>query len=394
MKLLHLIPSVDPRGGGVIEGVRRIHEALVAAGHAGDLASLDSPDDAFVAEFPAKVFALGPPVTGYRYSKLLVPWLQAHARDYDAVIVNGLWQYVGFAAWRALHDSPTPYFVYSHGMLDPWFKRRYPLKHLKKWLYWPWAEYRVLRDAAAVVFTCEEERLLARQSFRLYQAREVVGSYGTSTPPQDAEPLSSAFFASFPELKGKRLLLFLGRIHEKKGCDLLIDAFAQVAAEAKDVQLVMAGPGDAALTHQLQARATSLGIASRITWTGMMSGDLKWGAFHACDAFCLPSHQENFGIAVAEALACGKPVLISDKVNIWREIEEDRAGIIETDTLEGTVSLLQRWLRSTPSELSAMRIAARRCFEARFQMEHVAEKLVHIISEHSPPAQSRAIREP
>ncbi|VTU35221.1 glycosyltransferase [Variovorax sp. PBL-E5] len=353
-------------------------------GHHGELVSLDNPDAAFVADFPGKVTALGPSVAGYGYNSRLVPWLKAHAGDYDAVIVNGLWQYIGFGAWRALHDSPTPYFVYSHGMLDPWFKRRYPLKHLKKWLYWPWAEYRVLRDAAAVLFTCEEERLLARESFWLYRCREAVSSYGTSAPPQNAQALSETFLSAFPDLRQKRLLLFLGRIHEKKGCDLLIEAFARVAAAAPEVQLVMAGPGEEGLTRQLQSRAAALGLSSRIAWTGMLAGDLKWGAFYASEVFCLPSHQENFGIAVAEALACSRPVLISNKVNIWREIEEDSAGFVETDTLDGTTSLLQRWLASTPAELAAMRMAALRCFDHRFQMEHVAEKLVRIIREHSP----------
>ena len=76
---------------------------------------------------------------------------------FDAVIINGLWQYHSFGAWRALRGTATPYYVFPHGMLDPWFKRSFPLKHLKKWLYWPWAEYRVLRDARAVIFTCEAE---------------------------------------------------------------------------------------------------------------------------------------------------------------------------------------------------------------------------------------------
>lgn len=384
MRLLHFVPSVDPRSGGTIEGVRRLRDALADLGHECDLISLDSPDADFVTGFPGQVTALGPPTSSYLYNSRVVPWLEAHADSYDAVIVNGLWQYTGFAAWRALSRSTTPYFVYTHGMLDPWFKRRYPLKHLKKWLYWPWAEYRVLRDAAAVIFTCEEERLLARQSFWLYRAREVVGSYGTSTPPSNARALSSAFLSTYPELQGKRLLLYLGRIHEKKGGDLLVDAFARVLGDSPDLHLVMAGPGDDDIVGQLKGRAEQLGIASRISWTGMLSGELKWGAFYAADVFCLPSHQENFGIAVVEALACGKPVLISDKVNIWREIMNDGAGMVGPDTLEGTVATLQRWLALPRAEVAAMRIAALRCFQERFQIGQVAETLVRIIGDHSP----------
>lgn len=390
MRLLHLIPSVDPRGGGPIEGVLRIHEALVGLGHDSELLCLDDPSSACVIDCPAPVHALGPSRTSYRYNPLAVDWLRDHAAAYDAVIVNGLWQYTGFAAWRALHASTTPYFVYTHGMLDPWFKRRYPLKHLKKWLYWPWGEYRVLRDAAAVIFTCEEERLLARQSFWLYRAREVVGSYGTSEPPSDAAALAETFLARFPELRGKRALLYLGRIHEKKGGDLLVDAFARVAADAPDLQLVMAGPGEEDRVRQLKSRAVELGIAARITWTGMLQGDLKWGAFHAADVFCLPSHQENFGIAVVEALACGKPVLLSDKVNIWREIEQDGAGIVAADTLAGTIDTLQRWLALAPAEAAAMRVAARRSFRQRFQVGEVTETLLRIVSDNAPALDASA----
>ncbi len=379
MKFLHLIPSVDPSGGGPIEGARRLHEALVGLGHTGEFASVDSPEAAYFDGFPAKVHALGPVSGRYGYSGKLLPWLKSNAPQFDAVIVNGLWQYPGLAARRALAGTSTPYFVFTHGMLDPWFKRRYPIKHLKKWLYWPWGEYRVLRDAKAVLFTCEEERLLARQSFWLYKSREVVVSYGTSPPPPETPHLSEAFLSAFPALRGKRLLLFLGRIHEKKGCDLLIEAFAARCKANPDLHLVMAGPDQEGWASALQQMAERLGISDRVTWAGMLSGDLKWGAFYASDAFCLPSHQENFGIAVAEALGCSRPVLISNKVNIWREIDTDRAGFVETDTLDGTIRLLDRWLACSPDELARLRTTAEKCFNQRFRIDQVAERLARLV---------------
>src|SRR5213076_1488953 len=115
------------------------------------------------------------------------------------------------------------------GMLDPWFKRTYPLKHLKKWIYWPWADYRVLRDARAVLFTTEEERLLARQSFWLYRCREAVVDYGTAGPTGDAARQRESFRSAFPMLRDTRNLLFLSRLHPKQGCDTLLAAFARVA---------------------------------------------------------------------------------------------------------------------------------------------------------------------
>jgi glycosyltransferase involved in cell wall biosynthesis len=104
----------------------------------------------------------------------------------------------------------------------------------------------------------------------------------------------------------------------------------------------------------------------------MIQGDLKWGAFHHAEAFVLPSHHENFGISVVEALACGTPVLISDKVQIWREIAESGAGLVEPDTLEGTQELLRRWLELTPAARDGMRAAATRCYEERFSSRRTA----------------------
>jgi glycosyltransferase involved in cell wall biosynthesis len=187
-------------------------------------------------------------------------------------------------------------------------------------------------------------------------------------------------------------MLFLSRIHEKKGCDLLVEAFARVARSDPSLCLVIAGPDQTGWVAKLKDRAERLGIADRITWPGMLQGDLKWGAFYAAEVFCLPSHQENFGIVVAEALACGKPVLVSNKVNIWREIETDGAGLVNDDTLEGTVKGLQQWLALTPEAKQKMQKSARRSFVARFRIDRVAESLINILQEHvAASASSRGL---
>ena len=254
MNFLHVIASVDAAGGGPIEGATQLQRALAAQGHSGEFASMDDPQSTCVREFAvAPLHALGPGRGRFGYSKDFRPWLQTNASRFDAVIVNGLWQYIGLGTRRALAGTQTPYFVFPHGMLDPWFKQRYPLKHLKKWLYWPGGEYRVLRDATRVLFTCEEERLLARQSFWLYRCEEAIVSFGTAPPDDDPAVSKAAFFAAFPHLRGKRLLLYLGRIHSKKGCDLLIEAFAKACANAPDVHLVMAGPDQTNWKPELQA---------------------------------------------------------------------------------------------------------------------------------------------
>ena len=376
MKILQVVSSADLAYGGIIEGTRQTSEVLAQMGHHVEVASADDPACPWLRDFPFQVHALGPGKSAYQYASRMIPWVRENAARFDAVIVNGLWQHPGFAVRRALRGTRIPYFVYTHGMLDPWFKRTQPLKHLKKCLYWPWGDYRVLRDAKAVLFTCEEEKLLARQSFGLYRANEVVVSYGTAGPTGDAGAQKAAFLACHPELQGKRLLLFLSRIHPKKGCDLLIEAFAGVAATDPALHLVMAGPDQTGWAAELARRADALGVADRITWPGMLTGDVKWGAFRAAEAFVLPSHQENFGIAVAEALACGLPALISNRVNIWREVAQDQAGLVGEDTVEGTVRLLREWLALTPEEQGAMRQRALQCFSERFEIRHSAENLV------------------
>jgi glycosyltransferase involved in cell wall biosynthesis len=314
---------------------------------------------------------------GYGYNKRLIPWLRANAHQYDAVIVEGLWQYIGFAVWRALAGTSTPYYVFSHGMLGPWFKHTYPLKHLKKWLYWPWAEYRVLRDARRVLFTCDEERKLARESFWLYKVCEEVAGFGVANPPVNDEELAAKFLDEYPLLQGKRIALYLSRIHEVKGCDLLLVSFAKVAKQDDSLHLVMAGPDQTGWIPKLQAQAEALGIAHRITWLGMLQGNVKWSAFYAAEVFVLPSHHENFGVVVVEALACGKPVLISNKVNIWREIEADGAGFVADDTQAGTDDLLNRWLGSG----AAISRDGKPFPVFKIALQRAAEQLLEIIRE-------------
>jgi len=384
MRLLNVIRSVDPASGGMAEGLRQSVMATRAMGIVEEVLTLDSPQDEWVRDFPATTHAIGPAAGLYGHSHRLVPWLRDNAPLYDAVVVHGLWQFHSLAVRRALRGGCVPYFIYPHGMLDPWFKHRYPLKHLKKWLYWPWADYRVLRDAAAVLFTAGEEARLAAQSFWLYRARPAVVGYGVALG--DTAQLGSAeeFFRAWPETRGKRNVLFLARLHPKKGGDLLIEAFAQVADSDPRLHLVMAGPDDrSGVRAGLEALAARLGVAHRITWTGMLTGSSKWSALKAAEVFALPSHQENFGIAVVEALAMGVPVLISDKVNIWREVVDAGAGFADPDTVAGALAGLLRWLALRPEQRDAMRLRAAGCYQQHFHMAAAARRLIDTITPHA-----------
>jgi glycosyltransferase involved in cell wall biosynthesis len=383
MRILEIISSIDPAGGGPIEGVKQLAAVNTANGHRIEVASLDAPGSPYIRSFPLPVHALGPGFLRYSYSSRLVPWLRRNAPQFDAVVINGVWQYSSFGAWRALHGGPVPYVIFTHGQLDPWFKSEYPVKHLKKRLYWPWAGYCVLRDARAVLFTCIEEKELVRQSFSPFPDNGVVVGYGTAAPRGDPQAEKEAFFAQYPELRGKRLAVFLGRLHPKKGCDLLIQAFSTVLAKDPCWRLVMAGPDETGWQSQLSAMAQQLGISDRITWTGMIGGPIKWGVLRAAEIFVLPSHSENFGISVVEALACGVPVLISARVNIWREIVEDGAGMVAPDTLAGTAQVLNDWIGLSSVAQKNMRDRTVPCFMKHFEVRRAASLLIETLQQIS-----------
>ncbi len=376
MKLLHIIGTLDPLYGGPVEALRQLSKAITGLGHEVEVVTLDSPTDPWISQFPVTVHPLGPSKGKYRYNKYLIKWLKNNTRRFDKITVHGIWQYQSFATWLASRNNLFKYSVFVHGALDPWFKQTYPFKHLKKWLYWPWTEYRVLRDAEAVLFTSEEEKRLASKSFWLYKANGVVVNYGIGTPILNPVKQKNIFFNEFPELRDKRLILFMSRIHHKKGCDLLIQAFSRIANVDPKLHLLFAGPDQSGLTPVLRNLASNLKINQRITWTGMISNDLKWGAFQTAEVFALPSHSENFGVAAVEALACGLPVLISNKVNIWREIKEDGAGLVSLDNIDGVTQILKTWLSLNPSEKQAMSVNAIECFNKRFEIKLVAESFI------------------
>lgn len=391
MNILRVIATVNPESGGPIEGIAMSAPILKEQGCHQEIVSLDSPLDPWVQTSPLPVYPLGIrnprylelrrkiPWLRYGYTPHFVPWLKKNASRYDAVIVHGLWNYVALGSWRALAKSETPYFVFAHGMLDPYFNRVHPLKSLAKQILWWFSEGRLIANARNVLFTTEEEQRLASKSFWPFRGKGRVVAYGIRDIPQDADAQIAAFRSALPQLGGRRFFLFLSRIHPKKGCDLLLNAFASIAANYPEIDLVMAGPDQKGWEKTLRKLAGDLGIAGRVHWPGMLKGDMKWGAFRAAEAFVLPSHQENFGIVVAEAMACGTPVLTTDKVNTWREVQASGAGLVAEDSVEGVTGLLERFLALTPAERQAMARRARQGFAEKFDLAALGPQLLRAI---------------
>jgi len=260
-------------------------------------------------------------------------------------------------------------------MLDPWFKRTFPFKHLKKQAYWWWRQGRILQDAQAVCFTTEEERRLARGTFRPYQAKEIVTGLGVGDPPGNEEKQRKEFFNEFPQLKDRKRLLYLGRMHPKKGLDLLIRSFLADCLEGET--LVLAGPLEKPDRYLTKLLNETKGMEGKIVWTGMLSDDLKWGALRSADALVLPSHQENYGMVVAEALSVGTPVFLTDKVNLWREVTEAEAGFVAGDDERGIARLLEGW---RANRHAGLREACITCFEEKLHIRNCSKRLIELMN--------------
>lgn len=396
VKILHVIASLNPEHGGPMQGLRNYLPEIYSMGYRNEVVCLDDPKEGFIGKDSFITHALGPNRRPWAYASRLLPWLKEELPRFQAVIIHGLWLYHGYAVWKAVKwlesqggQNVPRIFVMPHGMLDPYFQKApgRRLKAIRNTIYWKLIEKRITSKATAMLFTCQEELRLARQTFSTYRPQKELNiGYGIATPPAFHPLMGEAFLKHCPPtVKEKPFLLFLSRVHPKKGLDLLIQAYATILQDLKlkgaDQQkvpfLLVAGPGmDTAYGQSLKALVSTLGVGDFVFFPGMLSGDAKWGAFYACEAFVLPSHQENFGIAVAEALACSKPVLISDQVNIWREIKQAGAGFVAKDNLAGTAALLRNWTEMPADKKQKVSSAAKLCFERHFDVETAAKRMM------------------
>jgi glycosyltransferase involved in cell wall biosynthesis len=335
MKILHVITSMDPKTGGPSQGLRNLSSFNLKLGLEVEVVCLDDVNEDYHVNDDVFIHKLGKGKTSFQYSPALLKWLQLNIERFDFVSVHGIWQYPNYAVFKAIkilkknHKKVPKVVIMPHGMLDPYFQKATDrkMKAFRNELVWRLTEKRAINAADALFFTCEEELLLARTTFKGYQPKKDINvGYGIQKPPGYTPEMKTAFEAICPQLKDKGYWLFLSRIDSKKGIDLLIDAYDQLTSSNYLLpELVVAGPAESAYAQKMIRKARK---NTHIHFSGMLTSDSKWGAFYGCKAYLLPSHQENFGIAIVEAMACQKPVLITKNINIWREISAGNGGWI------------------------------------------------------------------
>ncbi len=378
MRILHVIGDLAPASGGPAKAGFEMARALVRRGHEVAIYTTDfgQPADAPHEQLRDGVHLRFFPLQAPRIWLASWPMRRALARDlpgFDLLHLHSLYLFHDWAAGNLAMRIAKPYLVRPHGSLDPYIFRRH---RLKKAIFDLWFQDRVLAGASAVHYTAQEEMHLAEPY--VHGAPGVVIPNGIDPADYASLPPKGTFRARHPEIGDRRILLFLSRINFKKGLDILTAAVGRLVrgGARDDLHLVIAGPdgGYLAETRRFVAEA---GIASRTTFTGMLTGQDKLAAFADASLFILPSYSENFGIAVVEAMACGVPVLISDKVNIWREVVADGAGHAAPCDATAFCAEIAAML-ADPAALEAMGAAGRRAVTRRYDWSAIAGRLENV----------------
>src|SRR5436190_4675970 len=371
MKVLHVIPSIADCYGGPSKVILDTCRALRAAGIAAEIATTnaDEEDDSpipdelpvIVNDVPVYFFARQNRWS-YKFSWNLTRWLKQNVTQYNLLHLHALFSYSTTAAAHFARKQLIPYIVLPHGMLAPWAIKQ---KRFLKQPYLRLIEQRNLEHAAAVQFTAEEE--LNSSAFR--------GQSNIVLPC--VIDLAIQRNGHRREPSDRPRILFLSRLHPKKGIDLLIKAVGKLAADGKDFELLLAGDGDPDYQQQVKAMVHDNQLAARTRFLGFVRGSEKTRLLHESDIFVLPSYEENFGIAVTEAMAASLPVVISDRVNICDEVRSAEAGLITSPEVEDLRLAIARLMddRVLRTEMGAR---GAEFVKARFGMAAIAHQTINI----------------
>ena len=328
--ILHVIPYMHPSAGGPPVVVENFVAEANRLGHRSQIISTPSYCNGDLSDLQKRLKRLAPTTflnvleTLPVLSRSGAAKINAHVRQADIVHVHTLWSPLNVSARYACLRHDRPYVLMPHGMLDPY---SLSVKALKKATYLQLFERHNVACAKRMIYTTlEEERMAVLAGLRLPPGELIP--LGASASSVSRDDLRGQFLARFPQAGGKRTLLFLGRIHPKKGLDRILDCLQSLKQSIPNVLLVVAGDGEAHYTRHLRQLVSALKLDNYVLFAGRLDGEMKWASFAAAELFLLPSRQENFAITVAEAMQMALPVIISDKVNTWPYVKEARAGLV------------------------------------------------------------------
>ena len=333
MKVLHVIFGMEPEQGGPVTAVLSLTSALVQKGiHCEIFTTLWKKDSAdampscavqvnrFDVEFLARFWH------GYSKSLAKTLWDRIGSGAFDLIHVHEPWHYPGFTAFFAARKHNIPYVLSPLGSFQKWCLRQ---KAFKKWVYMKMIQGHILQSADAIhALTNEEMKSISELGYR---TPVFVAPNGVDLSPFEYLPDISEFLAAYPELSGKRVILFIGRLHRQKGLDGLARSYASLSHKFKNVALLVVGPDEDGTQKRMESILKTSSALRGAVFTGMLTGKDKLAALACADLFVLPSYSEGFSMAILEALAAGLPVVISRQCN-FPEVSEHNAGfVVERD---------------------------------------------------------------
>jgi glycosyltransferase involved in cell wall biosynthesis len=334
MKIVHYFEYVRKEDGGIVRAVIDMCTLLAAQGHEVIFLSADPKDvpPAWRQALPStpRLVDIGGRLPGGFLSPRAARAARAVLKGADALHLHGTWHRSNLQISLAALAEDVPYVWSMHGMLDDWATS---LKAPKKRIYMALVVRGMIRRCSAIVCAASGElddscKWFPRQKGRVIPLVFDLEPFRRLPGPELAQ-------AHFPPLKaGSPTILFLSRLVENKGPDLVIAAVSLLRAQGTAVNLVVAGSGDPAYERSLRAQVRQLQLQDQTTFTGHIEGDLKLSLLQACDLFILPTVHENFGFATLEAIACGRPAITTKGTMIWRELEEGGGAIIVDRTAE------------------------------------------------------------
>lgn len=384
MRILCVIPTYWPafQFGGPVFSVHALNKALAVKGisitvyttalglERGNVHYKTALDGVTVEYFRTWSFPRFVCPTGWGFSTEMIARLRNTVRDFDIVYIVSVWNFPAAAAAYFCRKEKVPYIFSPRGMLYPYALGK---KSWKKRPYYQVIAKRDLASAACVHYTSQEEQV-CHTALRLTNPSEVV-SNGISLSDFEGPVDREAFSQKFPFLKGKRVILFLGRITEKKGLDLLIEAFAKLLVSYPDAVLIIAGNDEAGFIATVKAWLGMYKIAEKVFFTGMLLGQEKRQAFAACCMFVLPSYSENFGVSIIEAMAAGAPVVMSDQVALANSAKQCQAAIVVEATPISLYNGLMDVLRKPEETLQRVE-RAKQFVREHFDINIVAEQMI------------------
>lgn len=380
MKILHVITSLSPKQGGTRSAVLAMAEAAAQQGAVVHIAATD--DNGHEGHLPV---SLSKPLEEngvtfwyfhrqtrfYGVSISMASWLASNLPKYDLIHIHGLFIFSSLPAAYYARKYRIPYIVSPHGVLNQWGMRQ-RRSRLKRFMLRLLEKPIVTNHAAALHFTCEQEQIEAAQLG--ISQKSIMIPLGIALEPYYELPSAEHFLAQYSQLKGQKVLLFLSRLDPKKGLDLLLPAFAEVLQMHPQTALVIAGDGHSEFVSYLQSLAHTLNIEQKIIWPGFLSGKDKLSALAAADIFVLPSYSENFGIVVVESLGAGIPLIISNRIGIYREIAKAQAGQIVSCEIDDVVKAMSQLLAEP--ELCQQLGKNGRELAANFSLENMGSLLI------------------